>query len=446
MKQPFLGLRRRWALGAWTLASLLLLPALRAEQTGGDAKPWWSPAAEAALTAAQTNRDEILRTLRQVPADQRAGAEFLVTNMPAVDVRSLSAKFLLENLALAYRARNETPWGRAIPEDVFLNDVLPYALLNEPRDPWRAKLWEICLPLVKDCQKPGEAAHRLNQRLFPLVKVKYSTARKRPDQSPIETMDSGIATCSGLSILWADACRAVGIPARVAGTPMWSNGSGNHTWVEVWDQDWHFGGAAEPDDKGLDHGWFVGNASQAVKDNARNAIYASSFKPTGLAFPLVWARRIDWVPGVNVTDRYTAGAKPAAPEQARLLVRVYDHPAGKRARGGRSRDGSRRRFGSALRRQSRRNRGSQRRARLPVVQEARLPNRGEQGGRSLGTTLRNRRRRRGVGLFLSGPEPRTARSRRALHAARGRAPASRRSGLGTAPSVGRLLRRHRGAA
>jgi transglutaminase-like putative cysteine protease len=51
-----------------------------------------------------------------------------------------------------------------------------------------------------------------------------------------------------------DACRSVGIPARVAGTPMWTNMRGNHTWVEVWDRDWHFIGAAEPDAAGLDHG------------------------------------------------------------------------------------------------------------------------------------------------------------------------------------------------
>ena len=54
---------------------------------------------------------------------------------------------------------------------------------------------------------------------------------------------------------------AVGIPARVAGTPMWTNMRGNHTWVEVWDGGWHFVGAAEPDPKGLDHTWFNGDAS-----------------------------------------------------------------------------------------------------------------------------------------------------------------------------------------
>src|SRR5207249_10681198 len=135
-------------------------------------------------------------------------------------------------------------WHGNVTKEMFFNDVLPYACLNEARDPWRAKLREVCEPIVVGCKAPGQAAHLLNQKIFPLLKVRYSTERKRPDQSPIETIQSGVATCTGLAILLVDACRAVGIPARVVGTPLWSNLRGNHTWVEVWDGDWHFAGAA----------------------------------------------------------------------------------------------------------------------------------------------------------------------------------------------------------
>jgi hypothetical protein len=120
--------------------------------------------------------------------------------------------------------------------------------------------------------------------------------------------------------LLSDACRAVGVPTRVVGTPLWANKSGNHTWIEIWDKDWHFTGACEPDPLGLDRGWFVGNASQAKKDDPQHAIYADSFAKGATHFPLVWARQSKEVPGENVTDRY---AKPAAKvETAKLLVRV----------------------------------------------------------------------------------------------------------------------------
>lgn len=306
--------------------SLLSVTAAVAETTGA----WWPAATEAVVAAAGENAGELRRALAEVPADQRESMQFLVDHMPPVDRSALKADFLLSHVALAHEAMAGAPWASLVPKDIFLNDVLPYASLNEARDGGRAKLREIALPLIKECRLPGEAAHVLNQKLFPVVNVRYSTSRKKPDQSALESMESGVATCSGLSILLVDACRAVGIPARVVGTPMWTNLRGNHTWVEVWDNGWHFAGAAEPDPNGLNRGWFVGDAAKADDGNPRHRIYASSFRPTGISFPLVWSRRIDWVPAVNVTQRYT-GAAPAEPEgQVRVLVRVLDRPNGER--------------------------------------------------------------------------------------------------------------------
>ncbi len=290
---------------------------------------WWPSTTETALATAGGNRAEMTKALTEVPVEQREGMQFLMENMPLVDLSSLKADFLLTHVAQSYKDMAAAPWAKQVPKEIFLNDVLPYASLNECRDNGRPKLRELAAPLVKDCKTPGEAAQALNKKLFGIVKVRYSTQRKKPDQSALESMDSGVATCSGLSILFVDACRAVGIPARIAGTPMWTNMRGNHTWVEVWDGDWHFAGAAEPDGKGLDCGWFKGDAAAADNSKPEHRIYASSFKKTGLSFPLVWNLQLDWVPAVNVTDRYTGAAKPEA-GKVRALFRVLDKPGGKR--------------------------------------------------------------------------------------------------------------------
>jgi len=289
---------------------------------------WWDDKVEQALTSAGSNRSELEDFLTKAPAAQRPGAAFLVANMPDADLKSLKADFLLTNTALAYRARAEVPWGKDIPEDLFLNDVLPYANVDEKRDAWRSDFYALCLPIAKSCKTPAEAAHRLNFEIFQKLNVKYSTQRKAPNQSPRQSIETGKASCTGLSIMLADACRAVCIPARLAGTPLWANKRGNHTWVEVWDQGWHFTGACEPDPKGLDRGWFIADASEAKKDVPEHAIYASSFKKTGTSFPLVWARRNKDVPGENVTDRYAKKAEPKA-ETVRVMIRVVD-AAGKR--------------------------------------------------------------------------------------------------------------------
>ncbi len=332
---PEAGAPRRGFQGCWVCPLLFLLWFCFCGQglcqtAPGTPAPWWSASVEAALSQAGTNRQQLLRALEQAPATQREGIQFLVTNMPPRDLQALSAEFLLENLSLAYQAMQAAPWAKAIPTELFLNDVLPYASVNEPRDNWRRRLYDLCRPLVKDCQTPAEAAKTLNQQLFGLLKVKYSRTRRAPDQGPFETMETGVATCTGLAILLVDACRSVGVPARIVGTPLWSNNSGNHTWVEIWDGDWHFTGAAEQDPNGLDRGWFAGNAAQAVKEDRNHAIYASSFQRTGLTFPLSWARRVDYVSAVNVTDRYAAKAKPAPVTGVRLMLDVFDRPVGNR--------------------------------------------------------------------------------------------------------------------
>ncbi len=255
---------------------------------------------------------------------------FLVENMPTRDLQALSADYLLENVAVAYEAFGKAPWRDRVPKEIFFNDVLPYASVDESRDAWRKRLYEMAAPLVVNCKTPSEAAQRLNEKIFPLTGVRYSTERRSANQGPLETLESRIATCTGLSVLLVDACRAVGVPARVAGTPLWFNKRGNHTWVEIWDNGWHFTGAAEPDPAGLNRGWFTHDASQAIKDHPRHAIYASSFARTGLAFPTVWARNVQYVSAVNVTERYTPAQGLAETNSVRLLVKVLDRPAGKR--------------------------------------------------------------------------------------------------------------------
>lgn len=277
---------------------------------------------KSAIGKSGANKEEILAALQRVPANQKEGMEFLITYMPERDLKSLSADFLLENVELAYRARMKTAWGQQIPKKIFFNDVLPYANINESRDTWRKGFLERFLPVVSECKTPSEAAQILNETVFKTLNVKYSTKRKRADQGPRDSIESGLASCTGLSILLTDACRAVGVPARLAGIPKWANKPGNHTWVEIWDKGWHFTGAAEPSDKGLNHTWFQGDAALARVESRMSAIYAVSYKSTGTSFPLVWAPHIDWVHAINVTNRYTP--KSAHTDGCRLMVRVWN--------------------------------------------------------------------------------------------------------------------------
>ncbi len=284
----------------------------------------------AALEKAGNNAAELRRALEEVSPRQRGGLEFLIANMPPVDLESLKCDFLVENVREAYDVLDQAPWRDAIPQDVFFNNVLPYASINERRDNWRSDFRKRFSHLIREAKTPGHAAALLNQRLYPLINVKYSTQRRKADQSPYESINSGLASCTGLSVLLIDACRAVGVPARFVGTPLWTDKSGNHSWTEVWDNGWHFTGAAEPSGDELDKAWFIDRASKAKRDDPMHAIYAVSYAKTPLKFPMVWARNADYIHAVNVTDRYTQLGQKAPEGTVKVYFRVLDATTGRR--------------------------------------------------------------------------------------------------------------------
>ncbi len=236
-------------------------------------------------------------------------ADFLARHRPERDAE-IDPELVLEAIGLALDARERFVWAGAVDDALFLNDVVPYAVLDETRARTRARLRELCLPLVEDATTAEEAAQAINRDLFSLVDVRYSTARNRANQGPAETLETGLASCTGLSILLVDACRSVGIPARLAGIASWPGRGGNHTWVEIHDGErWRYTGAAEHDAAGLDRGWFSGQAGAAVPGHQLHGVWATSWAGTGHHYPLVWEMNDRSIPGLDVSDRY---ARPGA--------------------------------------------------------------------------------------------------------------------------------------
>ncbi len=273
-----------------------------------------SPAVDRAAVAqvldeAGGNAGSLAGAIMNAPDDDQRGAvAFLIAHLPAPDRTTLSGDYLLNNVAYAFKARAATPWAKAVPLELFYNDVLPYSSINERRDDWRADFYNRFIAIARAAPSAREAAGRLNVDVFNTLDVHYhATKRPKPDQSPYESKEAGFASCTGLSILLIDACRAVGIPARMVGTPRWTTQRGNHTWVEVWDREWSFVGACEP--SRFNEGWFTDQAGKADETKPEHRIYAASFKEALNHFPLVWRPDDHAYPAEDVTRRYTMRRK-----------------------------------------------------------------------------------------------------------------------------------------
>lgn len=277
------------------------------------------------LSLAGENRARIEAALAQASPEVRPHFEWLLQTMPKEDLPALDGEYLLRNCQLAVEAWRAAPWGKEIPEAMFRQYILPYACLNERRDDWRKDFLDRFRKLAWESPDLITAVRRINDALPGMLDVHFSAEkRKKPDQSPYESMEIGYASCTGLSILMVDACRAVGIPARVTGCPAWKVVQGNHNWVEVWSDAWHNVGDTGSDPR--DDDWVNERCrTETDPEDWSHAVYATVWKPTGIKFPLVWAFEIEYVPARNVTRFYTAPTVVEVPVEGGALVEAYWH-------------------------------------------------------------------------------------------------------------------------
>jgi hypothetical protein len=237
---------------------------------------------DSALSKAGTNSSELQKALNEAPKEQKEGMAFLISYMPKRDLTTLKAAFLLENSDYAYKARKKYSWCAALPDSIFFNEVLPYANISETRDAWRKDFYERFAKYAEGQKSMTGAIFAIARKINKEVEVEYNTKRSKVDLSPLEAMAEHMATCTGLSMILTDAFRAVGIPSRLAGTAMWTNFKGNHTWSEVWvDKKWQF---IEYYPDTLNQSWFVADAGKADPENPLHWIYAVSYKPTNLYY------------------------------------------------------------------------------------------------------------------------------------------------------------------
>lgn len=164
--------------------------------------------------------------------------------------------FLVEHIRFALLARATHKWAEAVPFPVFLDSVLPYAVLDEPRDfawRWRPRLARLLAPYVADAANITAAVHAVAAVLprAELAGLLLVQTGGTPDfvggppvtwvssVSPAMLAVSDVAqhggSCTGTGILFAAALRAVGIPARLAGCSESVVAGDDHHWVEWYD-------------------------------------------------------------------------------------------------------------------------------------------------------------------------------------------------------------------
>ena len=268
-----------------------------------------------------------------------AASDFLRANLPAFDKPNEATLFdgglVGPTVNLSLTARQRFGWAARVPRAVWQDAVLPFASANEARTDWRQLLWRELLPIVgglSNSSSLATVALAVNAHAWAALGRFSGTAAVtfRSEQTPLlfdpmSTLLYGYASCTGISLLYVDLLRTVGIPARLAGTPAWHGRpqDGNHNWVEVWlgpstsaEQDltggWAFmegapagggEGFARPCDK-----WFCSKARFGVTSGPnRTRVFATAYDRAmagGVSYPMAWDLANDDIAGVERTALY----------------------------------------------------------------------------------------------------------------------------------------------
>jgi len=209
---------------------------------------------------AQNRKDKLFNVFGSgLSLQQEEALKFLFAYMPLSDLADYNGDFFLANANIALKTRKESPWGKDIPEEIFLHYVLPFRIVNEYLDSFRIAYYDEIQGRVKGMDAT-DAALEINHWCH--EKVTYQPIGVS-NPGPVTTILSAQGDCVGESTFTVASLRTAGIPARRVYT-QWAHDDKAHAWVEVWiDGKWYYMGACEPEPV-LDWSWFTEWARRAM--------------------------------------------------------------------------------------------------------------------------------------------------------------------------------------
>ena len=217
----------------------------------------------------EPKRREILDGLAgaagRVSEDVLLAVKWLYANSPLSDWANYDFSLFLSCGSHGVFLRENSPYARDLPEDLFLHYVLHSRVNNEELSDCRELFYRLLADRVRglsDIEAVIEANYWCGEQV---------TYRSTDDRtiSALGACRSGFGRCGEESTFAVNVFRSLGLPARQIYAPRWAHCDDNHAWVEVWcGGGWRFLGACEPEEV-LDRGWFTGAASRAMLIHSR---------------------------------------------------------------------------------------------------------------------------------------------------------------------------------
>ena len=158
-----------------------------------------------------------------------------------VDLKTVTAKFLIENIDYAFMSWQNNPWSKQMPFNLFCEYILPYrstdTYMNDFREYFIHKYsW------IGDSVKGNQDCFRIEKLVTDEINTWFdedgTIIVKYPFLSPIKfsnIIKGRIGNCEQANSLKADALRALGVPVGMEFVPQWGNHGSAHSFYKVLD-------------------------------------------------------------------------------------------------------------------------------------------------------------------------------------------------------------------
>ena len=124
-------------------------------------------------------------------SEERNVLMFLYAYMPVGDITDYSGEFYLENVRSSFATREETTWGKSIPDEVFRHFVLPVRVNNEALDRSRMIFHDELMPRLEGLSM-YDAVLEVNHWCHEKANYQPSDART---SSPLATVKTAYGRC-----------------------------------------------------------------------------------------------------------------------------------------------------------------------------------------------------------------------------------------------------------
>lgn len=218
-----------------------------------------------ALKQALDNRDQLETVLDHYKQDnlKYKAACFLIENMigkgailyvenkrdssysqkePELDLRKITAAYLIENIDIAFEVWKKYPWCRELSFDEFCRSILPYRLRQEPLEHWRRFYYNRYRAVADSLAAAGTSMKEVVFFINSHYGKKYTHEVDRiPGDFPFELIEKvGGGTCDHLALNAVQQMRAIGIPLNLDILPYHGKVNGGHSYNSFTDEKGQF--------------------------------------------------------------------------------------------------------------------------------------------------------------------------------------------------------------